>query len=804
MLVAAVEIIGFFVLFFMLKKGLKHIERGESEVAMERENNKLLIDSMPVASFLWEQEKGVTYCNDVTYQLFGLKNREDFFDNYENGKPEFQPDGKDTRDIELAMIAIASKTGHAKREMFYRNITDNTLIPCEMIMVRVKDSKKLIIAIYLRDLRQSYAMVEAIEQRKRLESEKDISEKIIEAKMQFLANTSHEIRTPMNAIKGMSELLINSPLNTIQKGYAKDIQSSSDTMISIINEILDFAKLESGKIELVENDYDFVEFLDQINNMSKHIITAKGLGFRFEIQGEMPKYLYGDQIRLKQILWNVIGNGAKYTDAGYVSIVLKIKGDHICFEISDSGIGIRESDLDSIFDPFVQFDKHKNQSVIGTGLGLSIAKSYVDLMGGSIEIQSSYGSGSCFNVSIPIVIGDVESVKAEINNSSDFYNSNESYNSNVSYDTDFNNSNPFCDVNILVVDDNEINLNVAKGLFGLLGINIATASSGMQAIEMVQKTEFDIVFMDHMMPGIDGIQTTKRIRKLGNKFTKLTIIALTANAIKGAREMFLEEGLDDFITKPIDTNELKNMIIKWSKPKNTVVEYGENFIKKELHSKKIELFKLDCIEALKSVSGIDSALGLANSGNDKKIYIYSLKLLDARLNGYIQNAKLFLDNDDLNEYTTLVHGLRGVLSTLGMSELSNIAFDLESRGKSGDIDYAKEHNDEFFAELRDLNNEIQKKLKLDETNKTDKTKQVNEVNQSKKIDSVKNIDEIYLNNTLKLIEGHIEDFNKDEALNSLDMLVKFELDRELLDKLKRLELALLSYDFDTALDVISE
>lgn len=817
MIVAVVEIIGFVVLFFMLNKGLKSIEFKESEVAKERENNKLLIDSMPVASFLWDESEGVSYCNDVTYKFFGLKNREDFFENYENGKPKFQPDGSLTREIELLMIDRASKTGHAKREMFYKNITEDVLIPCEMTMVKVKDSKKVIIAIYLRDLRQSYAMVEAIEQRKRLESEKDIAEKVIETKMQFLANMSHEIRTPMNAIRGMSQLLVNSSLDSVQMGYVKDIQSSSDTMLSIINEILDFSKLESGKIELVERNYDFVEFLDQIQSMSRHIITGKSLDFNFEIQSKMPKYIYGDEIRLKQILWNVIGNAAKYTEQGYVSIKLKIQGDYICFEVSDSGIGIRESDLDSIFDPFVQFDKHKNQSVIGTGLGLSIAKSYVDLMGGSIDIQSEYGRGSTFVVSIPTVLGNVDLNKAEINKSS----VDCSYNNMVSFDS------YFCKANILVVDDNEINLNVAKGLFGLLGISIATASSGLKAIEMVKQRDFDMVFMDHMMPVLDGIQTTKKIRELGSKFANLTIIALTANAINGAKQMFLDQGLDDFISKPIDNSELKKIIIKWSPADDFIVDNGDSAdydLKAEkklpttkselLKSDKVkELLKSDGIKGLKSVKGIDAVLGLANAGNNKRIYISSLKLLDARLEGYTQNAKGFLEDENLKEYATLVHGLRGVLSTLGMQKLSEIAYDLELRGKSGNFDYVKKNNDKFFVELSSLNDDIQKALELDETNKGYEAKQinkVNEVNQSKKIYSIENvdninkIDEIYLNSKLKLIKGYIEDFNKDEALNSLDILVEFELDKELLDKLKRLELALLSYDFDTSLEIINE
>jgi signal transduction histidine kinase len=334
-------------------------------------------------------------------------------------------------------------------------------------------------------------------------------------KSSFLANMSHEIRTPMNAVIGMSELLKHEQLNARQMGYVTDIHSSARSLLAIINNILDLSKIESGKLALNPVDFDFHAFIDNITSMFKFVAHKKDLEFKFESDGELPDYLYGDDIRLRQVLTNICGNAVKFTEKGSVTLKVRVTTDKLFFEIKDTGMGIHKEDLSTLFDAFAQMDTSKNRSIVGTGLGLSISKTFIEMMGGNIIVDSEYGQGTIFMVMIPLVPGNKSNVKYE-----------------EKFDDVQNIIAP--GANVLVVDDNEFNLKVAVGLLLLYRIEAYTASSGKEAIDMIQHSEFDVVFMDHMMPEMDGVETTNEIRTLGGKYKQIPIIALTANAIKGA------------------------------------------------------------------------------------------------------------------------------------------------------------------------------------------------------------------------------------------------------------------------------
>jgi len=378
----------------------------------------------------------------------------------------------------------------------------------------------------------------------RLETALEEAQEATKAKSAFLSNMSHEIRTPMNAITGMGELLQHENLDERQMEYVNDIVVSAQSLLAIINDILDFSKIESGKLELNPVDYDLNVFLEQIRAMFVYIAQKKGLEFKIECGEGLPEILFGDDLRLRQALTNIIGNAVKFTEKGFVRLNISASDGSLIFEIQDSGIGIRQEEQSKLFNAFEQVDKSINRNVVGTGLGLIISKSFVEMMGGNITFKSEYGQGSVFTISIPAVIGSRERIE------------------NRSAETEAHSiSAP--DASILVVDDNEFNRRVASGLLGLMDIRAVTADSGFMAIDLVKQNDYDIVFMDHMMPEMDGVEATAQIRELGGKYGNLTIIALTANATQGAKEMFLENGFNDFISKPINTGELVRVLESW-------------------------------------------------------------------------------------------------------------------------------------------------------------------------------------------------------------------------------------------------
>ncbi|MCL2500141.1 MAG: response regulator [Defluviitaleaceae bacterium] len=376
------------------------------------------------------------------------------------------------------------------------------------------------------------------------------------AKSNFLSNMSHEIRTPMNALIGMGELLQHEQLNDRQRGYVNDIVFSANSLLGIINDILDFSKIESGKLDLNPVDYDFPAFVEHIKSMFVYIAEKKNLEFLLECGDNLPKVLYGDDIKLRQALTNIIGNAVKFTERGHVRLKITAENGILLFEISDTGIGIREEDLPKLFTAFEQVDKSKNRNVVGTGLGLSICKSFIQMMGGDITLTSEYGKGATFTITMPFVTGNKDRVAKK------------------TYAEGYSISAP--EAEVLVVDDNEFNLKVASGLLDLFNITAEMADSGYAAIELVKESDYDIVFMDHMMPGMDGIETVKIIREMGGKFNEIPIVALTANAIQGAREMFLSNGFNDFLSKPINSHDLIRVLENWLPPEKVTIKEEED------------------------------------------------------------------------------------------------------------------------------------------------------------------------------------------------------------------------------------
>ena len=468
-------------------------------------------------------------------------------------------------------------------------------------------------------------------------------------KSSFLANMSHEIRTPMFAIIGMSEFLQHERLSGHQMEFVNDINTSARSLLSIINDILDMSKIEAGKLTLMPVNFDFHVFLDNIKSMIMFITDKKGLEFKFETIGEIPRYLYGDDIRMRQIIANLGGNAVKYTARGYVALRIRAADDKLFFEIEDTGSGINKEELSRIFIAFEQLDTKENRANIGTGLGLSICKSYVEMMGGKITVESEPGKGTTFIVEIPAVLGSDEVINAGDNKHDEHMLSAP-------------------DANVLVVDDNEFNLKTVEALLSLFNIKTKSAGSGYEAIDNIKKENFDIVFMDHMMPEMDGIETVHEIRKLGNKYRNLVIIALTANAIYGAKAMFISSGFNGFISKPVEMNDLKKILMDWL-PVEKIKLKEKNSIADICEQADIELRKALQRMFLKNSSGIFK------------------DITEAMENGNIELAH------------RLVHTLKGNAGQMGEKTLQKTALDVESRLRDGKNNVTKEQLTSLEREL---------------------------------------------------------------------------------------------------------
>lgn len=514
------------------------------------------------------------------------------------------------------------------------------------------------------------------------------------AKSNFLANMSHEIRTPINAVLGMDTMILQESSERKIKEYAADIQTAGQNLLSLINDILDFSKIESGKMEIIPGDYEVASLLNDSYNMVGMRARDKNLKLTIENDSTIPRRLFGDEVRIRQIMVNLLTNAIKYTPEGNITLSMnweKIEEKKLLLKISvkDTGVGITQEDQKKLFQSFQRVDEKKNRNIEGTGLGLKITKQLVEMMNGSISVESEYGKGSVFRVEIPQEILSEEQL-------GDF---SEQYVKNVSQ-MEYHEKFQAPEGRILVVDDVPMNLKVMKGLLKKTGLQVETAESGKQCIQMVRRKTYHMIFLDHMMPEMDGIETLHQMQQVQDNLNKDTpIIMLTANAILGAKEEYLQMGFCDYLSKPIREQELEDMIMKYLPQELILKEDIKEGIKEGIGEKSEEKEAQE-ESVLKKFDFLDTEMGLSYCCDSEEFYLEMLETY--RNNGRYDALKELYKKQDWENYQIQVHALKSTSRSIGAVEVSEQAKQLEQAAKERDISYIKEHHDEMMKKYEEL------------------------------------------------------------------------------------------------------
>lgn len=508
------------------------------------------------------------------------------------------------------------------------------------------------------------------------------------AKSRFLANMSHEIRTPINGILGMDAILLKEDLNDTQREYAKNIQSAGQSLLSIVNDVLDISKVESGKFALENVKYELFSVLNDCYNMGKARISGKPVELRLEIDHTLPTTLYGDEVRVRQVINNLLSNAVKYTHKGHVTLAMsyeKISSNTIFLivTVTDTGIGIREEDMPKLFEEFTRFDESKNRSIEGTGLGLNLTHRLVELMDGEITVESEYGKGSKFTATMRQSVASDEPI-------GDFEKRYLEY-----IHTDADTCLPLYAprARVLVVDDVLMNLKVFTGLLADTAIQVDTATGGKECLALASETRYDIIFLDHMMPEMDGIETLHNLHAMPESPNLQTpVVMLTANAITGARQEYLDTGFTDYLPKPIREQELRRMISKYlpaelleTAPAAETAAGPAPAAQPAAPAPDAEA--ADTQIAQLAAAGVDTATGLTYCMNDPDFYREMLcEYLSADKRAALQEC---FDKQDWHNYQIIVHSIKSSSRTIGAAELGDMFAELEQA--------AKDKNEAFLA-----------------------------------------------------------------------------------------------------------
>lgn len=523
-----------------------------------------------------------------------------------------------------------------------------------------------------------------------LREAKAVAEEASRAKSDFLANMSHEIRTPINAVLGMNEMILRESSDDVITTYASNIKAAGNSLLGIINDILDFSKIEAGKIKIISAEYSLLSVINDLVNMIRTRVDDKGLRLVLDFDPGLPKGLIGDEVRIKQVITNLLSNAVKYTEKGSITFGMKFEetGDDdgsimLRIYVKDTGIGIKPEEIDKLFVEFERIEEKRNRNIEGTGLGMSITRNLLEMMGSSLDVESVYGEGSVFGFVVKQGVADRQPLGDYEATLSQQLMVREKYRERFIAPG----------ARVLVVDDNEMNLIVFGSLIKQTRVTTDSVQSGDEGIVLSEKTKYDMIFLDHMMPEKDGIETMLEIRgNAANPNADTPIICLTANAISGARDEYIEAGFDDYLTKPIDTDKLEDMMLKY---------LPEDLIEKSPDGNKDSRYETDpdIPEELKTLAGsmIDAKAGIKNSG-EKGAYLGLLKIFYESIDEKTEELNRFYEENDLKNYTIKVHALKSSARIIGAADFGEEAQRLEEAGKAGNTDYIHSHHEGFIKE----------------------------------------------------------------------------------------------------------
>ncbi len=613
------------------------------------------------------------------------------------------------------------------------------------------------------------------------------------AKGKFLAHMSHEIRTPINAVLGMDTMILREATDKKIKEYAMDIQNAGQNLLSLINDILDFSKIESGKLEINCVEYDFCSMIHDIFNMIQAKAQGKQLALEMYMEEDLPSKLYGDDIRIRQVLVNLLNNAVKYTQKGKVSLDIKGKTDGkkilLTFVVEDTGIGIKEEDMHKLFEEFERIEEKRNRNIEGTGLGMSITTQLLFMMGSRLCVESVYGKGSKFYFTLEQQVVDstpIGNLEERLRKQSLEY----------SYMAAFTAP----EAQLLVVDDNLTNLRVFVNLLKYTGVHVDTADSGKACLEMIGKKRYDLIFLDHMMPEMDGVETLEKMRELdNNQSERAPVVALTANAIAGAKEMYLAKGFDAFLPKPINPEKLEQMILrllprellKFEDPSGGYLKTDSTFFGTDAGGQQedMELPMIDGIDWTYGKMHLpDRELLLATIGDFYKAMDIEAEALERFYNGLKEDA------DILAQYRIKVHAMKSSANLIGAIALGGMAKVLENAARDGKIETIESIHDSFILEWKNC----KESLKENFFAKEEENEQMSAADRKElKAEDV----EIVLA-YLKLLWEAFEELDIDEMDQMMQNLMEYKFPSEIQENIDRLSAFVTNMDMEGAQPLI--
>ena len=584
------------------------------------------------------------------------------------------------KDIKLENIIKQIVDNDGKYIMEFRRISDGNVLWYEYEFTYFDEDKNTILLLK-RNIDDF--MVREVENKNRLENALMNAQNRNNEKQKYMSSLSHEIRTPVNGVKGLLEIIKDEP-DKVEKYIDKAIMATNN-LIALINDFLDYSKIESGNMELQKEMTHFDELEEYIKTVIEPLTTKKHQTLECNHYNRIYECVVCDDKKLKQILLNILSNAVKYTQKGGVRLDVKVveKDEQSCqilFAVKDTGIGIREEDRDRLFKKFERLDSEKNRNVEGTGLGMSIVVKLLESMNSKIELESVYGKGSTFYFVLEQKVADDACVGVYLQKKKKLQFKQEEENILIAPDA-----------KVLIVDDVMLNLQVAKGLLEVMKMQIDTAESGQEAIDLTLQNHYDLILMDHMMPGMDGIAATRAIRELADTtgdsyYKKVPILALTANALSGMREKFLQEGMQDYISKPVEEKTLVDAVTKWL-PQEKLIPKKKGWDKEKKSGEE----KTDETDAKNDwnieIPGMDIESAKAYLLN-KEMYVETLRIFFDSIPQNLEKIEKYCRECDEKNYTITVHGLKSSAKIIGARELSEEAERLENLSHAGKVEMA--------------------------------------------------------------------------------------------------------------------